>query len=102
MLLLPSPLIFTLDVSARQKEKAMDSITEVVQTVKNPRSHNRAMSHDTTRKKEDLEKFNLDYVLPKSVEAANDTPGRQTPQQDLKDDGLGKKPRLSSRVSLMG
>lgn len=87
---------------ARQKEKAMDSITEVVQTVKNPRSHNRAMSHDTTRKKEDLEKFNLDYVLPKSVEAANDTPGRQTPQQDLKDDGLGKKPRLSSRVSLMG
>ncbi|XP_038902662.1 phototropin-2 isoform X2 [Benincasa hispida] len=86
---------------ARQKEKAMDSITEVVQTVKNPRS-NRAMSHDTTRKKEDLEKFNLDYVLPKSVEAASATPGRQTPQQDLRDDGLGKKPRLSSRVSLVG
>lgn len=98
--MLPAPLIFTLDVSARQKEKAIVSITEVVQTVKNPRS--RAISHDTTRKKEDLEKFNLDYVLPKSVEAATNTPGRQTPLQDLKDDGLGKKPRLSSRVSLMG
>ncbi|TYK01061.1 phototropin-2 [Cucumis melo var. makuwa] len=85
---------------ARQKEKAIVSITEVVQTVKNPRS--RAISHDTTRKKEDLEKFNLDYVHPKSVEAATNTPGRQTPLQDLKDDGLGKKPRLSSRVSLMG
>ncbi|XP_023512820.1 phototropin-2-like isoform X2 [Cucurbita pepo subsp. pepo] len=87
---------------ARQKEKAMGSITEVVQTVKNPRSHYRAMSHDTTRKKEDLEKFNLDYVLPKSILAANATPVRQTPQQDLRDDGLGKKPRLSSRVSFTG
>ncbi|XP_022985713.1 phototropin-2-like [Cucurbita maxima] len=87
---------------ARQKEKAMGSITEVVQTVKNPRSHYRAMSHDTTRKKEDLEKFNLDYVLPKSILAANATPLRQTPQQDLRDDGLGKKPRLSSRVSFTG
>ncbi|XP_022140478.1 phototropin-2 isoform X2 [Momordica charantia] len=87
---------------ARQKEKALVSITEVVQTVKNPRSHSRAVSHDSTRNKEYLEKFNLDHILPKSVEAANDTPGRQTPQQDPRDDGLGKKPRLSSRVSLMG
>ena len=101
-MMLPSPLIFTFDVLARQKEKAMGSITEVVQTVKNPRSHYRAMSHDTTRKKEDLEKFNLDYVLPKSILAANATPVRQTPQQDLRDDGLGKKPRLSSRVSFTG
>lgn len=98
----PSPLIFTFDVSARQKEQAMDSMTEVVQTVRNPRSRSRAVSHDTTRKKEELEKFNLDNVPPKAVEAANDTPGRQTPQQELIDDGLGKKPRLSSRVSLMG
>ncbi|XP_022944466.1 phototropin-2-like [Cucurbita moschata] len=87
---------------ARQKERAMGSITEVVQTVKNPRSHYRAMSHDTTRKKEDLEKFNLDYVLPKSILAANATPLRQTPQQNLRDDGLGKKPKLSSRVSFTG
>ncbi|KAG7035020.1 Phototropin-2 [Cucurbita argyrosperma subsp. argyrosperma] len=87
---------------ARQKEKALGSITEVVQTVKNPRSNNRAMSHDITRKKEELEKFNFDSVLPKSVAAANYSPGRQTPQQDLTDDGLGKKSRLSSRVSLTG
>ncbi|XP_022970922.1 phototropin-2-like [Cucurbita maxima] len=87
---------------ARQKEKALGSITEVVQTVKNPQSNNRAMSHDITRKKEELEKFNLDHALPKSVAAANYSPGRQTPQQDLTDDGLGKKSRLSSRVSLTG
>ena len=60
------------------------------------------MSHDITRKKEELEKFNFDSVLPKSVAAANYSPGRQTPQQDLTDDGLGKKSRLSSRVSLTG
>nr|AML78048.1 putative LOV domain-containing protein [Cercidiphyllum japonicum] len=95
---------------ARQKEEALGSITEVVQTVKHPRSHIQATSHDTTGKHEE-EKFNLDYFLPKSAEIENmSTPGRQTPQLDSRSDvshtsssqEAGKKSRKSGRNSLMG
>ncbi|KAM3695915.1 hypothetical protein ACB098_07G169700 [Castanea mollissima] len=95
---------------ARQKEEALGSITEVVQTVKHPRSHTQATSHDTTSKHEE-EKFDLDYILPKSAEIQNiSTPGGQTPQSDYRDDvsrsslsqEAGKKSRKSSRISLMG
>lgn len=97
-------------MSARQKEEALGSITEVVQTVKHPRSHTQATSHDTTSKHEE-EKFDLDYILPKSAEIQNiSTPGGQTPQSDYRDDvsrsslsqEAGKKSRKSSRISLMG
>ncbi|XP_024017648.1 phototropin-2 isoform X1 [Morus notabilis] len=95
---------------ARQKEKALDSITEVVQTVKHPRSHARSQSHDILGKHEEQDKFNLNYVLPESVETMSmNTPGRQTPQFDLKSDAsrmstqdAGKKFRNSGRISLMG
>ncbi|XP_065637029.1 phototropin-2 isoform X1 [Quercus suber] len=96
---------------ARQKEKALGSITEVVQTVKHPRSHTQATNRDTTSKHDEQEKFDLDYILPKSAEIQNiSTPGGQTPQSDYRDDvsrsslsqEAGKKSRKSGRVSLMG
>ncbi|CBI37708.3 unnamed protein product, partial [Vitis vinifera] len=97
---------------ARQKEKALGSITEVVQTVKHPHSHAhaRTMSHDGTVKNEEVEKFHLDYLLPKSAELDNiSTPGRQTPQVDSRNisrsgsrQEAGKKSRKSARISLMG
>ncbi|EEF47983.1 phototropin-2 [Ricinus communis] len=85
---------------ARQKDKALDSITEVVQTVKDPKSHIRTMNHDISN--------NLDYVLPNSVDFDNistSTPGKQTPQLDSKDavsQEASKKTRKSSRISFRG
>nr|AML77024.1 putative LOV domain-containing protein [Boswellia sacra] len=97
---------------ARQKEEALGSITEVVQTVKHPQSHMRSISHDITGDVvEEHEKFNLDYLLPKSAEAENKSmPGRQTPQIDYISDvshmssvqEAGKRFRKSGRSSLMG
>ncbi|XWS39647.1 hypothetical protein CRYUN_Cryun18bG0072900 [Craigia yunnanensis] len=92
---------------ARQKAKALDSITEVVQTLKHPRSHTRTISNDATYKLEDQNKFNLDYVLPKSAEIENmSTPGRYTPRSDFSTatpmQEISKKTRKSARISLMG
>nr|AML77694.1 putative LOV domain-containing protein [Bixa orellana] len=92
---------------ARQKEKALGSITEVVQTIKDPRSHTGERSDDVSSKQEEQEKFNLDYVLPNSADIENiSTPGRLTPipgsstATPLQE--TGKKSRKSARVSLMG
>ncbi|KAK9109590.1 hypothetical protein Sjap_017650 [Stephania japonica] len=99
---------------ARQKEEALGSITEVVQKVKHPRS--RSQSHQPTEpgtpvKSGDNEKFNLDYILPKSIELGSlGTPGRQTPLMDARSDYSrsssvqegGKRSRKSSRISLLG
>ncbi|CAN0927004.1 PHOT2 [Linum grandiflorum] len=81
----------------RQKDKALDSINEVVQTMKHPRSHVGTPSHDT----------GPDFVLPKSADLSSMvTPGRETPRSDAS--GIGspqdhaKKPRNSLRVSFMG
>ncbi|XAR71133.1 Non-specific serine/threonine protein kinase [Bertholletia excelsa] len=95
---------------ARQKEEALGSITEVVQTVKRPRSHVQSTKQDTSGKHEE-EEFDLDCTLTKPVEIENlSTPGRQTPQLESKTDlsratsslELGKKSRNSVRISLMG
>ncbi|KAF8409846.1 hypothetical protein HHK36_002364 [Tetracentron sinense] len=105
---LPNSLIC---YDSRQKDKALCSITEVVQTVKHPRAHIQGGDHQTPPKPEDQEKFNLDYFLPKSSEIENlSTPGRQTPQMDAKSDvstamldhDAGKKSRKSGRISFMG
>ncbi|MBA0562055.1 hypothetical protein Golob_007133, partial [Gossypium lobatum] len=82
-------------------------MTEVVQTVKHPHSHNQTISNDATNKVEEQEKFNLDYVLPQSAEIENtSTPGRNTPQSDFSTSTpmqeFDKKSRKSARVSLMG
>ncbi|XP_040964073.1 phototropin-2 isoform X1 [Gossypium hirsutum] len=92
---------------ARQKDKALDSMTEVVQTVKHPHSHNQTISNDATNKVEEQEKFNLDYVPPQSAEIENtSTPGRNTPQSDFSTatpmQEFDNKSRKSARVSLMG
>nr|AML79590.1 putative LOV domain-containing protein [Corydalis linstowiana] len=96
---------------ARQKEKAMCSMTEVVQTVTQPRAHKTTDPPETPGKVDEPEKFNLDYCLPKSAELENlSTPGRQTPLMEPKN-GLSrtnstqyasKKSRKSGRDSLMG
>lgn len=87
--------------TARQKDKALGSITEVVQTLKHPKSHSRTMSHDTSG--------NLDYLLPKSLEfdtITDTTPSRLAPSDVSQSSTIiqdaAKKTRKSSRISLMG
>ncbi|XP_010270626.1 PREDICTED: phototropin-2 [Nelumbo nucifera] len=93
---------------ARQKEQALGSITEVVQTVKHPRAHIQSADDEIPAKTEEQDKFNLDYFLPKSAELSNfSTPGRETPQMDdmsRRSSGhdLSNKSRKSGRISLMG
>ncbi|GMI88394.1 phototropin 2, NON PHOTOTROPIC HYPOCOTYL 1-LIKE [Hibiscus trionum] len=92
---------------ARQKAKALDSITEVVHTLKHPQSHIRTISNDVIDKLEDQEKFNLDYPLTKSAGIGNiSTPGRSSPQSDISTatptHENGKKSRKSARISLKG
>ncbi|CAK8562050.1 unnamed protein product [Lathyrus sativus] len=73
---------------ARQKEKAMGSITEVIQTVKDPKSIIRGKNDDTsTTLHEEQENLNHEFALPKSVESVNaGTPlGRHTPSNFLGD-----------------
>ncbi|PSS05096.1 Phototropin-2 like [Actinidia chinensis var. chinensis] len=95
---------------ARQKEEALGSITEVVQTLKHPRSHIQSIMQDTSAKHEG-EELNLDYILPKPAEIENlSTPGRHTPLLDFRINvsrassalEFGKKSRKSVRLSLMG
>ncbi|KAJ0010704.1 hypothetical protein Pint_33955 [Pistacia integerrima] len=91
---------------ARQKEKALCSITEVVQTMKHRQSHKPTGSLSTIEDLGEHEKFNLDYVLPKSV----NTPDRQSPHIDNTRDmphtssvqEVGKNSRKSGRNSFMG
>lgn len=90
--------------SARQKEKALGSITEVVQTVKGPRSH--IKSSQDASSATDKEKQQSDFMLPKSADTESiSTPGRYTPQWETRSDmsqESGKKSKKSARVSLMG
>nr|GMD45250.1 putative LOV domain-containing protein [Ipomoea batatas] len=83
---------------ARQKENALGSITEVVQTVKNPRSSAKSISQDAKQ---------MDFMLPRLAETESiGTPSSQTPQWDpegnLSRQDSDKKSRKSARVSLMG
>ncbi|XP_021809882.1 phototropin-2 [Prunus avium] len=96
---------------ARQKEKALGSIKEVVETVKHPRSHTQDVSYETASSHGEQDSLNLDYVLPKSAAIANmNTPGRKTPQSDVKGDAFrmsstydaGKISRKSGFASSMG
>nr|AML76934.1 putative LOV domain-containing protein [Ehretia acuminata] len=82
---------------ARQKEKSLGSVMEVVQTVKHQRSHKQSVKQDTTSKLEN-DKVNLDYMHPEPAETESaSTPGRQTPQVDS-----SKKSRKSGRISFTG
>lgn len=91
-------------VLARQKDKALGSITEVVQTIKHPRSHMKSLSHETTAKNEN-DKLNLDYMLPGPAELDNTgAPGRKTSQLDSRNDLPSKSTSryTSSRSSKSG
>nr|AML79010.1 putative LOV domain-containing protein [Geranium carolinianum] len=90
---------------AREKEKALGSITEVVQTVKNPRSHNQAISHETAEKLQ--EKLTPDFILPVPAEFDMNMAGKQTPKldtvsEDSHSQETGKKSSLSARISSKG
>lgn len=101
---------FAFCVSARQKEIAISSITEVVHTMKHPRSQTQTTDRDHV-KPTDLEKFLLDSPLPKSAGFESlRTPGRQNAQRDGIHEvsrmsanlDARKKSRKSGRLSLMG
>nr|AML78632.1 putative LOV domain-containing protein [Codariocalyx motorius] len=92
---------------ARQKDKALGSITEVVQTVKDPKSTIKDKDDDTATKHEEQEKLNFDFVLPKSADIGNtSTPGRQTSplkiQRISASQDKSKTSRKSGRISLKG
>ncbi|CAL0313041.1 unnamed protein product [Lupinus luteus] len=72
---------------ARQKETALCSMTEVVQTVKDPKSIIRARTDDTATKNDEQEKPNFDLVSPKSVETGHTSlPGRQPSPLNIQSD----------------
>ncbi|XP_019424314.1 PREDICTED: phototropin-2-like isoform X1 [Lupinus angustifolius] len=72
---------------ARQKETALCSMTEVVQTVKDPKSVVRARNDDTSNNLVEQDKVNVDFVLPKSVETRNtSTPGRKPSSTNIQSD----------------
>nr|AML78071.1 putative LOV domain-containing protein [Myristica fragrans] len=95
---------------SRQKEKAMSSITEVLQTVKHPHAHIHSPDHKVPGKNMEHEKFQLDSPPPKSIEENLRMPGKETPQRDDKtevsrmssNNDAKKKERKSSRISLLG
>nr|AML78314.1 putative LOV domain-containing protein [Daphne giraldii] len=82
---------------ARQKEKAMGSMTEVVQTVKHPKPHARTLNSAASTKIPEQDSFSLDYELPKSAETGN--LGTQLSPATFQQEP-GKKSRKSERVSL--
>lgn len=94
-------------MSARQKEEALGSITEVVQTVTRPRPHIQSKNDDTNEK----EKLNLDYMLPISAQIENmNTPAKQTSLLNPKSDAFRRssvqessnQSKKSGRTSFMG
>nr|AML78563.1 putative LOV domain-containing protein [Hilleria latifolia] len=84
---------------ARQKDKALGSIVEVVQTVRHSRSHSLAVTMNETDKRETQGKFELDYMLPKSAEVVDFA----TPQIEQKTDASVKDmDKDSARISSLG
>uniref|UniRef100_A0A6M2F093 PAS domain-containing protein n=1 Tax=Populus davidiana TaxID=266767 RepID=A0A6M2F093_9ROSI len=79
---------------ARQKAKALDSITEDVQTLKHPKSPSRTASHDTSD--------HLDYLLPKSVDFDSFTLPSKLPPSNVSQSPTAKNSRKSPRSPLMG
>ncbi|KAJ4838306.1 Phototropin-2 [Turnera subulata] len=83
---------------ARQKDKALDSMTEVVQTVKRPKAHTRASSHMVA-----IADNNLESLLPNSAEVDSSsiggTPTHLDPSSTTAEDAA-KKSRKSARISL--
>ncbi|KAK9677690.1 hypothetical protein RND81_11G160700 [Saponaria officinalis] len=90
---------------ARQKETAMGSIVEVVQTVKHPRSHIQSANNNNADTQGAQGKVDPDYTLPKSAEIDYiASAGRQTPQNDARSDtpnrDFDQSSRKSARISM--
>lgn len=85
---------------ARQKEEALGSITEVVQTVKDPKSIIKDMNDDSSTKIEEAEKLNFEFVLPKSADVGNtSTAVRQTSPLNMQRMSSSQDKNKSSRKS---
>ncbi|GMH16310.1 hypothetical protein Nepgr_018151 [Nepenthes gracilis] len=87
----------------RQKVKALGSLTEVVQTLKHPQSLIQATSNNNKGQREEQEKSNLDFMLPKSAAIDNMVAhGIKTLEMDVTSDASfqagGKKSRKSGHV----
>ncbi|XP_072980921.1 phototropin-2-like [Typha angustifolia] len=87
----------------RQKEKALSSITEVVQTVKHPHSHSHAAQQEVPMKISEQEKFSISSPLqtPDDVTFFKSA-GRLTPLWDVKNESSRTSIRKSGRSSLIG
>lgn len=70
---------FLFNTSAREKQKALGSITEVVQTVKQSRFHIESLNDDST---EQSDKEKLKYKLESATFKNFSAKGMQTPQLD--------------------
>lgn len=87
----------------RQKDEAMSSITEVVQTVRHPRTHLEAPEFDTATTIDDKVKDYFKSPLQGTEEMKNlNSPGRLTPLHDKKNESLRTSIRKSGRSSFMG
>nr|AML78123.1 putative LOV domain-containing protein [Helonias bullata] len=87
---------------ARQKEKALSSMTEVVQTVKHP-PHSQTMDSDVTLKLNEHEKYTTDSPLQTPLDTRSyKSPGRLTPLMDAKSESSRMSSRKSGRSSIMG
>nr|AML78766.1 putative LOV domain-containing protein [Platyspermation crassifolium] len=96
---------------ARQKETALGSMREVVQTVKHSRSHIQSVNQDKISKDGKPENLEVDFMLAELAEKESmATPGRQTPIVDSNSElrrtgslnSSSAKSRKSLRISLMG
>ena len=83
-------------------------MTEVIQTVKHPKSLSRSVSHDALGKIDEQDKFNLNYVLPESAGTRTmNAPSRLTPKYNAKSRSMsthdaGQTFGDSGRISSMG
>nr|AML77916.1 putative LOV domain-containing protein [Sansevieria trifasciata] len=88
---------------ARQKEKALSSITEVVQTVKHPRTRPQDEDRDGAEKLEEQEKFPVESPLLKSADPKySKSPDRLTPLIDIRRSSSRMSSRKSGHSSFLG
>nr|AML78332.1 putative LOV domain-containing protein [Nymphaea sp. BC-2016] len=90
---------------ARQKEKAISSITEVVQTVMHPHSNKQMVDNDVSNKSQNIvnDPLKIDSAEKKSVENVKEG-GQQTDQSIAfrRSSNLSKSSRKSERLSIKG
>nr|AML79333.1 putative LOV domain-containing protein [Mapania palustris] len=89
----------------RQKERAMSFITEVVHTVKHPRSHSQPAEIEISIKlnePEKLERVDSPLRTPSETKGSFKSPGRLTPLRDFQSEPARLSTRKSGRLSLIG